>query len=604
MNPYWQDRGFPWEYDPGPPKNRKWPRLFAEAPNYRGLSKALLGQERHRWHFGPMFYRGRLGDNAVKVLVIGQEGGQDESLSHRAFTGGSGSRMQYFLRYLGITESYLFLNTFVYPIFGQYDSSLKWLAQNPDSPVVKHRHEIFDYVLEKNDLRLVIAVGNAAKESVVTWIESRGGSCPAGIQDISQCSAQHLDPHTRVVGVMHPGGAGQGGSVAAIVANFNQAIDKIKQWISEEPSWLPADSPELRNFGEPYKYRSAPIPFRDFAYGFPIRLGRGSTSSNRKDSQRSIQLFSAGGVYNAQGVQLTYQDQAKGSADGYAEDPGDVPYEPPKQKYADYDKGPGSAFARLLMGGQPGLAWPDFNDLGAAAHPSFGQGPIYRGRPDQATVLILADQQSHDDLFTGRALTGDSGQHMQLFLEAMGILSDYLILRVLPVDTLALAPATVATIVAHPQVQKVYQAIIDKVMAQGHSPQLVLTFGPQAAALASQLDLAGRPLVSLKAWREGSALSDWQSKLAAIEQMEYDREVTDPSFAYDGGRGQIPRFDLPYGHLRWMGSSGNRASQPIDESTQSESPDYYKLYMPQWAFGLQPLPLSAAEQAAVDSAEP
>jgi hypothetical protein len=50
--------------------------------------------------------------------------------------------------------------------------------------------------------------------------------------------------------------------------------------------------------------------------------------------------------------------------------------------------------------------------------------------------LILADQQSHDDLFTGRALTGESGQHMQAFLEAMGIRSKYLIIRVLPVDTL------------------------------------------------------------------------------------------------------------------------------------------------------------------------
>ena len=54
-----KDRGLPWEYDPGPPANRQWARLFAETPNYRGLGRALGGGEEFRWHFGPMFYRGR-----------------------------------------------------------------------------------------------------------------------------------------------------------------------------------------------------------------------------------------------------------------------------------------------------------------------------------------------------------------------------------------------------------------------------------------------------------------------------------------------------------------------------------------------------------------
>jgi hypothetical protein len=92
-----------------------------------------------------MFYRGRLWDNSVKVLVIGQEGAQDESLARRAFTGGTGARMQHLLNHLGITQSYLFLNTFVYPIYGQYDASMRWLAQHPDSPVVQHRHALFNY---------------------------------------------------------------------------------------------------------------------------------------------------------------------------------------------------------------------------------------------------------------------------------------------------------------------------------------------------------------------------------------------------------------------------------------------------------------------------
>jgi len=590
MNEYWQGRGFPWEYDPGPPKNRRWPRLFAETPNYRGLGRAVVGKEAFRWHFGPMFYRGRLRDNAVRVVVIGQEGAQDESLAHRSFTGGTGARMQYLLNYIGITESYLFLNTFVYPIFGQYTPSLRWLAQDQASPIVQHRHEIFNYVLK------------AAKESVVTWVESRGGTCPQGAEDVSLCTGAALDPHTKIIGVRHPGGAGKGGSVAAIIADFKAALAKIRQWMDADPDWLTPDPSGRRMFDQPYKYRSAPIPFRDFPYGFPLRLGRGGTSSNRRDRQRAIQIFSAGGAYDNKGDKLHYSYTAEGSADGYAEEAGDVPYEPPKKAYRDYDKGPGTRFARLFMGGMPGLEWPDFDALGATGHPSFGCGPIYRGRPDQATVLILADQQAHDDLFTGRALTGESGQRMQAFLRAMGIVERYVIIRVFPVDTLSLPAGTVQDILDHPQTLKVYQAIVDSIVAANDDLKLLLTFGPHAHALRQNLVGINLPGFALKAWREPGALHDWQGKMPSIQSVDYAREIANPSFAYDGRCGQIPRFDLPYGTVRWVGSSGDRASQAIDLSIQRPSPHYFKLYMPRWAARLKPLPLSPEEQAAVEAA--
>lgn len=151
-----------------------------------------------------------------------------------------------------------------------------------------------------------------------------------------------------------------------------------------DPTWLPPDPDGERQLDEPYVYRSAPIPFRDFPIGTNWCLGWGGTSSNRKDNQRSIQIFLEDGEYNDQGDDLQYSDQALGDAEGYAAEVGGVLYEPPKNHYRDYDKRPGSSFARLLMGGKSGLAWPDFNALGAHAHRSFGTGPIYRGRPDQA----------------------------------------------------------------------------------------------------------------------------------------------------------------------------------------------------------------------------
>jgi uracil-DNA glycosylase len=601
MSEHWQERGVPWEYDPGPPKNRKWPRLFAETPNYRQLSKQVLGKERFRWHFGPMFYRGRLQDNKVKVLVIGQEGAQDESLAHRSFTGGSGARMQHFLNHIGITESYLFLNTFVYPIFGQYDSELKWLAQNPDSPIVQHRHAIFDYVAARNEVQLVVAVGNAAKESVVTWITSRGGDCPDGTDDLTTCAANVLNAKTKAVGVLHPGGASFG-SVSAIIQSFQTAVDQIKVWAEVDPTWLLSDEDGVRQFEQPYKYKSAPIPFRDFSYGVSWRLGRGGTSSNRKDSQRAIQLFSAGGHYNNDGDALLYPDKALGDPEGYKAEVGDLAYEPPKKSYLTYDKGPGPKFAELLMGAKPGLQWPDFAALGLAAHPSLGYGPIYRGRLDEATLLILADQQSQEDLFTGRALTGEAGQRLQAYLEAIGILSSYVILRVLPVNSLDASNDTVTAVVTHPQTIAVYQAIIDKIREQSHAPELLLTVGSQAKMLGDELAIDNLPIISLKGWSEVNVLADWQQKLGSIQQIDYQRDVDAAPFSYDGQRGQIPRIDLPFGCLRWQGSSGSRGVQAVDEDTSELSPHYFKHYMPQWAAQLDPEPLTDEEVQAIELA--
>lgn len=263
---YWSGRGVPWEFDPGPPRNRSWGRLFAETPNYRGLGVAVTGREAFRWHFGPMFYRGRLWDRSAKVLIIGQEGAQDESLAGRSFVGGTGARMQHFLYHLGITRSYLFLNTFVYPIFGQYGDSLRRLAQDPLSPIARHRNQIFDYALARHDLHLVVAVGNAAKESVVSWVKSHGGST-GGPVDVEEADASVLGPRVRLLGVIHPGAGSQGDGTAAVKEDFIRAASQVEEWAEDDPTWLPPDPGAARQPAGDYEYRSAPIPFRDLPFG-------------------------------------------------------------------------------------------------------------------------------------------------------------------------------------------------------------------------------------------------------------------------------------------------------------------------------------------------
>src|SRR3954452_9567276 len=71
-----------------------------------------------RLEWGPIFHRGRL-DGSARVLVIGQDPAQHETIARRILVGEAGHRLQGFLFKLGMDRSYTMGNTFVYCLFGQ-----------------------------------------------------------------------------------------------------------------------------------------------------------------------------------------------------------------------------------------------------------------------------------------------------------------------------------------------------------------------------------------------------------------------------------------------------------------------------------------------------
>ncbi len=591
-NEYWADRGYPWEHDPGPPKNMRWARLFSQTPNYRGLAEVYMGRSKFRWHFGPMYYRGRLKKNQVKVLVVGQEGAMDESLAHRAFVGSSGGRMQYILNYLGINYNYLFLNTFLYPINGQYsERKIKILGQHPASPIARQRTEIFNYVREKNDLRLIIAVGTAAKESICTWIEQLGGQCPEGIDNFITADTHLIAPKARVMGIIHPGALHQAGMDDPVLEDYRKAMIQISNWIAEDPDWLPCDPGMERDFSLPFEILKKPIPFRDLPLGISWHLGNGTSAGRRMDDQRTIELSAK--VPSGERHETFYSGLALGNAEGYDEDEGDVAYEPPVQNYNGYDTGPPEAFLKLMLGGYPGKEWPDFQTLGVGMHPSFGGMPLFRGRPDKTTILVLADPQSVDDLFCMRALCGNSGQHFQAFLKAAGITSQYCIISSLPVDITGMSIANRMDLIRHPQLQEIYRSVLKKVLDYNDT-SVILLMGNLAQVLWELTGIiSDLPVIPLKSFSQSNWLSDWQVALMQLSALDYPTEIT-ASYTYDGHRSQIPRYDLPYGFLRWQGTSGDRAKKAKRKNGQW-SPYYYKWFTPEWVFTSIPKPLSSEE---------
>jgi hypothetical protein len=107
-------------------------------------------------------------------------------------------------------------------------------------------------------------------------------------------------------------------------------------------------------------------------------------------------------------------------------------------------------------------------------------------------------------------------------------------------------------------------------------------------------------VIELAAAGETGANASWQAALTKLAARSYTKDLNNPTFDVPSTRSQLPRIDLPYGTLLWVGTSGDRAVRPTDLAVNRPSPDYLKLFAPSWVAGLAPAPLSPAEQAAAN----
>ena len=668
---YDERRGHPSEFDPGPVGKDKesWLKLFGQIPNYRRIGSYIMQDrsEVFRWAVGPMWYRGRLGKNEVKVFVVGQEGAQDENITNRAFTGSTGTRVQKFLNHLGIYESYIFLNTFVYTLgFFEMDGKSNGgqrvtkanipskvdnyvaLEQVWQSPIVEYRNSLFDNVVKQNpdSLKLIMSVGGGAEDSLATWINARSGNNNCDEKAIDKCDLTKFYEYfesmgvkikndLRALSVVHPGSAKFPGGMANVLRSFNAAASTAASIrLSADPQerdFAECNGGQLANrLQDGFKYGYAPVPFKDFSFGTNWRNGKAGTTSNRNGPDKII-VFSENGKYSdgdnfsakrvvkfeGKWSPKIANDQLKDVDKGllYGMNENEVAYEPPRysdwgessgdlDRVKNFDSGPSSkAKAKALMD------WPDFTQIDEEAFvsdPSFGFGPSYRGNTKNPKYVIIADQMSHTDMFSTRALTGTGGQFLQTFLNRYELDGKYLILRPLPVDTLGIeTEEKVKLATSKDDSGKSAVDTMKGIFKELPKRLKVFTMGPVAKAVAEEMGLSYMELEQPK--ENTSHVEQWvqtatKAKLFTGLDFLIERDHLRKMLA-------IPRGDLPYSSRWWMGTTGDNASRG-EAKKSSEAGEYignyYQLDAPWWVNSKMrnqdPRPMTAKETEASDAA--
>jgi hypothetical protein len=196
------------DFDPGY-GDEPWAGLCRSSPD-----QSVYPAADFRVEWGPLFHRGRL-DSTARVLLIGQDPAQHEAITRRILVGEAGQRTQGFLAKLGITKSYVMVNTYLYSVYGQ--GAANHYAHDTD--IADYRHEWLNAIATNNQLEAIVALGSLADTAYHTWLTQ----APSGTSSI---------PYRHVTHPTAPNsGAASGGNYATLVramlANWNAALEAL-----------------------------------------------------------------------------------------------------------------------------------------------------------------------------------------------------------------------------------------------------------------------------------------------------------------------------------------------------------------------------------------
>jgi hypothetical protein len=204
-----------------------------------------------RTEWGPVFHRGRL-DGSARLLIIGQDPAQHEVIARQTLVGGAGHRVQGILDKLGLTRSYVMVNTFVYSVFGQGGGN----RHKDDPAITAYRNRWLDALLPRN-VEAVVSLGQLADHAWQLWRATPQGATFTGL-------------HVAVTHPTQPESSSKGNkakreaAIKKMLQGWNAALAAIHPLIT-------ADAPRaLVPYGDAFTPGELPdIPQEDFPAGSP-----------------------------------------------------------------------------------------------------------------------------------------------------------------------------------------------------------------------------------------------------------------------------------------------------------------------------------------------
>ena len=208
--------------------------------------------DQFRAEWGPVFHRGRL-DGSARVLVIGQDPAQHETIVRRILVGEAGRRLQGLLAKLGVTRSYVCINTWLYSVYGDVKA-----ATQHSVPLVDYRNRWLAALQAGGRVEAVIALGQAADKAWTLW-----RATPAG--QASQVAYAPVAHPTQPESSSKGDKAKLAAATAKLLQNWNAALDLLS------PAILHPDSPvALAHYGSAWGARDRlAVPESDFPAGLP-----------------------------------------------------------------------------------------------------------------------------------------------------------------------------------------------------------------------------------------------------------------------------------------------------------------------------------------------
>jgi hypothetical protein len=237
------------EFDPG--YRGRYRRLVLSYPD-----ESVYPADSFRVEWGPMFHRGRL-DGSARVLVIGQDPATHETITRRILVGEAGQRAQGLLARLGITRSYVFINSFLYSVYGQ-GGGTRHIA---DPGITRYRNRWIDAIVKDQEIEAIITLGQLADQAYQAWRATPLGAA-------SQAEYVTVRHPTYPESASRSGAVTKAEAFRRLCESWNDAVDALHGVVT-------ADVPmPLRHYGSTITDDDlAPIPEIDLPPGLPAWMG-------------------------------------------------------------------------------------------------------------------------------------------------------------------------------------------------------------------------------------------------------------------------------------------------------------------------------------------